>query len=62
VTDAGDAVSGATVRIGTRRLLTNARGEVSVHLPAGTHRAEAAKAGYAPAVADVTEGTRAGAN
>lgn len=53
VSDAGDPVRGATVRIGGRTLTTNARGKASADLPAGSYRAAAAKAGYTSASASV---------
>jgi hypothetical protein len=49
VTDAGDPVAGATVRVGSKWLATNAAGRASIDLPAGRVRATASKAGYSPA-------------
>jgi hypothetical protein len=53
VTDAGEPVGAAKVRIGGRTLTTNARGRVSADLPAGTLAATASKAGYTGARARV---------
>ena len=51
VTDAGDPVAAATVRVGSKRLTTNAAGRASVDLPAGRVSAMASKAGYSSASA-----------
>jgi len=53
VTDAGDPVAGATVKIGGKTLKTNAKGVASIDLPAGSYKAAASKAGYASATASV---------
>ena len=53
VSDAGDPVRGATVRMGGRTLTTNARGKALADLPAGAYRAAASKAGYTSASASV---------
>ncbi len=46
VSDAGDPVRGAKVKIGGRTLTTNARGKASADLPAGSYRVTVWKAGY----------------
>jgi hypothetical protein len=53
VLDAGEPVTGATIRVGGRTLRTNAAGAASVNLPAGRFRAVASKAGYVSATARV---------
>jgi hypothetical protein len=53
VTDAGDPVAGATIRVAGRTLTTGAGGTASADLPPGTHRATAARAGYTGATASV---------
>jgi hypothetical protein len=53
VTDAGDPVRGATVRVGGRSLSTGASGRVSVDLRPGRFTARASKAGYVGAAARV---------
>jgi hypothetical protein len=54
VTDAGDPVAGATIKVGGRTLRTNARGRASVDLPRGRLKAVASNAGYVGAAARVT--------
>jgi hypothetical protein len=49
VTDAGDPVAGATVRLGGRALRTNARGRVAAGLRPGAYAVTATKPGYAVA-------------
>ena len=49
VTDAGDAVAGATVVVGGRRLTTNARGTATTTLRPGRYTARATRAGYVAA-------------
>jgi hypothetical protein len=51
VTDAGDPVAGVTVRIGGKRLTTNAAGKASAAFKAGRIAAAASKAGYTGAAA-----------
>jgi hypothetical protein len=46
VSDAGDPVAGAKVKIGGKTLTSNAKGKVSVNLPPGTFVAKATKGGY----------------
>jgi len=46
VSDAGDPVKGAKVKIGGKTLATNAQGKASADLPAGSYKAVASKAGY----------------
>ena len=53
VTDAGDPVGGATVRVGGRTLQTAANGRASVDLGRGRFTARASKAGYVGAAARV---------
>lgn len=53
VTDAGDPVAGATVKIGAKSVKTLSSGTASFTLKKGTHKAAATKAGYAPAKAAV---------
>ena len=54
VTDAGDAVAGATVKAGGKTLKTNARGTATLaNAPRGRVKASASKAAYAPATATV---------
>ena len=53
VADAGDPVSGATVKIGGKQLKTGGTGTVSAKLPSGAVAAVAAKAGYTGAAARV---------
>jgi hypothetical protein len=54
VTDAGDAVAGATVKAGGKTLKTNAAGRATLApAPAGRVKATASKAAYAPAAATV---------
>jgi hypothetical protein len=56
VTDAGEPVPGANVRVGTHSLRTNERGEASVELRAGDYPIVASKAKYVSA--DTTVGVR----
>lgn len=49
VTDAGDPVAGATVKLGGKTLKTAANGTVTVPVPNGSVGAIASKAGYQPA-------------
>jgi hypothetical protein len=49
VSDAGDPVGGAKVKIGGQTLTSNSKGKVSVNLPAGTFVAKATKSGFTPA-------------
>jgi hypothetical protein len=54
VTDAGDAVAGATVKAGGKTLRTNAAGRATlVKAPAGRVKATASRPAYAPATATV---------
>jgi hypothetical protein len=54
VTDAGDAVAGATVRAGGKTIRTNAAGRATLTpAPGGRVKATASKAAYAPATATV---------
>ena len=54
VTDAGDAVAGATVKAGGKSLKTNTGGRATLaQAPSGRVKATASKAGYAPAAASV---------
>ena len=53
VTDAGDPVGGAKVKVGGKTLTTSGRGKASVDLPAGSYKAVATKAGYTSASARV---------
>ena len=54
VTDAGDAVAGATVKAGGKTLKTNASGRATLaQAPAGRVQATASKPAYAPAAASV---------
>jgi hypothetical protein len=53
VTDAGDPVAGATVRVAGRRATTNAAGTARIDLPRGSFRATASKANYRSASAGV---------
>jgi hypothetical protein len=54
VTDAGDAVSGATVKAGGKTLKTNASGRATLaQAPGGRVKATASKAAYAPATATI---------
>ncbi len=54
VTDAGDAVAGATVKAGGKTLKTNATGRATLaKAPGARVKATASKAGYAPATATV---------
>jgi hypothetical protein len=54
VTDAGDAVAGATVKAGGKTLRTNAAGRATLaKAPKGRVKATAAKAAYAPTTATV---------
>jgi hypothetical protein len=54
VTDAGDAVAGATVKAGGKALKTNASGRATlVQAPAGRVKATASKAAYSPASASI---------
>jgi hypothetical protein len=54
VTDAGDAVAGATVKAGGKTLKTNASGRATLApAPASRVQATAAKAAYAPATATI---------
>ena len=54
VTDAGDAVAGATVKAGGKTLKTNATGRATLaKAPGGRVKATASKAAYAPATATV---------
>jgi hypothetical protein len=46
VTDAGDPVAGARVRVAGRALTTDASGRASADLPAEIHTAEATRTGY----------------
>jgi hypothetical protein len=46
VTDAGDPVAGATVKVGGKTVRTNAKGQASLDLPKGSYKAIASKAGY----------------
>jgi len=49
VSDAGDPVGGAKVKVGGKTLTSNSKGKVSVNLPPGTFVAKATRAGYTPA-------------
>ena len=49
VRDAGDPLAGVTVKIGGRRLKTDAHGLVSVTLRAGSYTASVTAPGYAAA-------------
>jgi hypothetical protein len=49
VTDAGDAVPGAAVRVAGQTLTTNGRGQASVRLPSGRYTATASKDKYVSA-------------
>jgi hypothetical protein len=51
VTDAGDAVSGATIRVAGHTVTTNGRGQASVTLPSGRYTATASKDKYVSASA-----------
>jgi hypothetical protein len=53
VTDAGDPVAGASVRVAERTLTTNARGTATAELPPGRYLATASKPEYASASARV---------
>jgi len=53
VTDAGDPVAGATVKLGGKSLKTNAAGVATVPAPNGSAKATAARPGYQPATASV---------
>ncbi len=53
VTDAGDPVAGATVKVGGRTLRTNASGKASIDLPRGRFKAVATKSAYVGATARV---------
>jgi hypothetical protein len=54
VTDAGDAVAGATVKVGGRTLKTNASGRATlVRAPSGRVQAAASKAAYTGTTATV---------
>src|SRR5205807_334707 len=53
VTDAGDPVAGATIKVGGRARQTNASGKASIDLPRGRFRAVATKPGYVRAAAPV---------
>lgn len=46
VTDAGDAVKNARVKIGSRSKKTNSRGQATVRAPRGSRKATATKTGY----------------
>lgn len=46
VTDAGEPVAGARVKIGGKTLTSSGKGTVTVRLPRGTYTAQATKAGY----------------
>ena len=46
VTDAGDPVPGSSVSLAGRTLHTNAKGEASVNLPAGSYKVTASKPEY----------------
>lgn len=54
VRDAGDQVSGATLTIGSKRVRTNAKGEATLTLRAGSYAVTARVPGYAPATARFT--------
>lgn len=53
VADAGEAVRGAAVRMGSRTLKTNRRGQVALDLPRGSYIVRVTKRGYAAATARV---------
>jgi hypothetical protein len=53
VSDAGDPVAGAKIKIGGKTLTSNSKGKVSVNLPPGTFGAKATKGGYTAATARV---------
>ena len=53
VTDAGDPVAGAKVKIGAKKLISNAKGKVAANLPPGLLTVVAAKGGYRGASARV---------
>jgi hypothetical protein len=53
VTDAGDPVAGATVRVAGREATTNARGVAVIAVPAHRHTATASKKAYVSATASV---------
>jgi len=48
VTDAGDSVAGAKVKVGGKTVVTQASGKASVELGPGKYRATASKDGFAP--------------
>jgi hypothetical protein len=51
--DAGDAVAGAKISVGGKKLTTNAKGAVSLTLKPGSYSAGAKAAGYKPAKAKI---------
>ena len=53
VTDAGDPVAGATIKVGGRTLHTNGNGKASVDLRPGRYRAVATKSSYVGAAVRV---------
>jgi uncharacterized protein YfaS (alpha-2-macroglobulin family) len=58
VTDAGDAVAGATVKFGSHQATTNANGKATLTIPAGTsvgkHKVTASAPNYRSASATLT--------
>jgi hypothetical protein len=56
VRDAGDAVPGAKVTVGSKKLTTDAKGNASTTLTPGSYAIRAAAGGYAPAAAKVKVG------
>jgi len=53
VTDAGDPVAGSRVSLAGRTLQTNAKGEATANLPAGSYKIGASKARYVGATTSV---------
>jgi uncharacterized membrane protein len=53
VTDAGVPVPGSSISVAGRTLRTDAKGEASVNLPAGSYKITASKAKYVGAATNV---------
>ncbi len=52
--DAGDPLAGVTITVASRRLKTDAKGQATLTLRAGTYSAQASAPGYAAAIAQVS--------
>jgi hypothetical protein len=54
VRDAGDAVAGVSIKVGSRHVTTDAKGQAAIALRPGSYAATATASGYAPAAVHFT--------